>query len=145
MAIVPAVTQICLIGEDDEIEAMLDAPLVKAIILMLTADDLRGFGHRHPMGPHWRGIMDFDPVKLSREKMVKFCDDAETQAIRDIFPCGTPKQVAQRLHGFCDAGMRVFKIMEYGSMGGLGFSANSAAKVRETEDELLRLTGGNHD
>ena len=30
MAIVPAVTQICLIGDDDEVAAMLDAPLVKA-------------------------------------------------------------------------------------------------------------------
>jgi phthiodiolone/phenolphthiodiolone dimycocerosates ketoreductase len=46
------------------------------------------------------------------------------------------------MKGFCDAGLRVFKLMEYGSMGGLAFSAGSAAKVRETEDELLTLVGG---
>jgi phthiodiolone/phenolphthiodiolone dimycocerosates ketoreductase len=142
MAIVPAITQMCLIGEDDEIEAMLEAPLVKSIILMLTAGHLRTFGYAHPMGSDWRGIMDFDPVKLSREKIIQFCEDVDTQAIRDIIPCGTPKQVAQRMKGFCDAGLRVFKLMEYGSMGGLAFSAGSAAKVREAEDELLTLVGG---
>ena len=66
---------------------------------------------------------------------------SDTQAIRDIFPCGTPKQVAHKVKGFCDAGMRVFKLMEYGGMGGLKFGARSAAKVRETEDEMLRLVG----
>lgn len=142
MAIVPAITQMCLIGDDDEVAAMLEAPLVKSIVLMLTAEDLRGFGYEHPMGPGWRGIMDFDPVKLARDKIVGFCEDVDTQAIRDIIPCGTPKRVAQRMKGFCDAGLRVFKLMEYGSMGGLAFSAGSAAKVRETEDELLTLAGG---
>lgn len=142
LAIVPAITQICLIGDDDEIAEMLTRPMVKSIILMLTAQDLKQFGYQHPMGPEWRGIMDFDPVKLSRDKIIKFCDEVDTQAIRDIFPVGTPSQVAQKMKGFCDAGMRVFKLMEYGSMGGLKFSATSAAKVRQAEDELLRLVEG---
>ena len=43
------------------------------------------------------------------------------------------------MKGFADAGMRVYKLMEYGSMGGARFSANSAAKVRETEDEIHKL------
>jgi phthiodiolone/phenolphthiodiolone dimycocerosates ketoreductase len=142
MAIVPAITQICLIGDDDELTEMLKAPLVKSILLMLTAEDLRQFGYQHPMGPKWRGIMDFDPGVLTREAIIKFCAEVDTQAIRDIFPCGTPQVVAQKLKGLCDAGMRVFKIMEYGSMAGLKFSATSAAKVREAEDELLRLVEG---
>ena len=142
MAIVPAITQICLIGEDDEVAAMLQAPLVKSIILMLTATDLKQFGYQHPMGPDWRGVMDFNPVTLSREKIIEFCDEVDTQAILDIFPCGTPKQVAEKMKGYCDAGMRVFKLMEYGAMGGLQFGASSAAKVRETEDELLALVEG---
>lgn len=143
-AITPAVTQICLIGDDDEVAEMLKAPLVKAIILLITAEDLRRFGYEHPMGPQWRGVQDFDPVQLSRDKIIRFCDQVDTQAIRDIFPCGSPKHVAQQVKGFCDAGMRVFKLMEYGSMAGLRFSARSADKVRETEDEILRLVGAQH-
>ena len=120
MAIVPAVTQICLIGDDDELAEMLEAPLVKAIILMLTAEDLAQVRLPAPDGAglarrSWTSI----PVKLSREKIIEFCDEVDTQAIRDIFPCGTPQQVARKVKGFCDAGMRVFKLMDYGGMGGL--------------------------
>ena len=143
-AITPAVTQICLIGDDDEIAEMLQAPMVKAIILLVTAQDLRRFGYEHPMGPRWRGVQDFDPVRLSREKIIEFCEQVDTRSITDVFPCGTPKQVAHKVKGFCDAGMRVFKLMEYGSIAGLRFSARSADKVRETEDEILRLVGTRH-
>jgi phthiodiolone/phenolphthiodiolone dimycocerosates ketoreductase len=63
------------------------------------------------------------------------------EAIRKIIPCGTPQEVARRLKGFVDAGMRVVKVMDYGGMAGLKFAARSAQKVRETEDELMRLAG----
>ncbi|VWX53138.1 LLM class flavin-dependent oxidoreductase [Novosphingobium sp. 9U] len=135
----PALTQICLIGEDDEIDEMLRQPMVKSIIAMLNAKDVAQFGYEHPMGPDWHGIMDFDPHVLTRERMIQFCEDLDTQMIRDIFPVGTPKQVAAKIKGFIDAGVRVYKLMEYGGMGGLRFSANSAAKVRETEDEIQKL------
>ena len=71
------------------------------------------------MGPDWRGYQDIDPVILTRETIIEFCNDVDTQAIRDIFPCGTPQQVAEKIKGFCDAGMRVFKVMDYGGMAGL--------------------------
>ena len=113
--------------------------MVKSIILMLTAEDLRKFGHRHPMGHGWRGIMDFDPVKLSRKKMLEFCAALDTRIIRDIFPVGTPRQVAARMKGFVEAGLRVIKFMDYGGMAGLKYGALSAMKVREAEDELLLM------
>ncbi len=139
---VPALTQICLIGDEGEIAEMLKAPMVKSIILMLNAKDVEQFGYSHPMGPDWHGIMDFDPHVLTREKMIEFCDALDTRMIRDIFPVGTPKEVAAKIKGFADAGMQVYKLMEYGSMGGARFSATSAAKVRETEDEIQKLVEG---
>lgn len=138
---VPALTQICLVGDEDEVAEMLQQPMVKSIILMQTSKDLEQFGYQHPMGDNWRGIMDFDPVKLSREKIIEFCEALDTQAIRDIFPVGTAKQVAAKFKGFADAGMRVFKVMDYGGMAGAKFAAKSAQKVREVEDEVLRLCG----
>ena len=138
---VPALTQISLIGDEGEIAEMLERPMVKSIVLMLTAQDLAKFGYQHPMGAEWRGIQDFDPVKLSREAIIRFCEEVDTQAIRDIFPVGTPRQVARKFKGLADAGMRVFKVLDYGGMAGAKFAATSAAKVRETEDEVLRLCG----
>jgi phthiodiolone/phenolphthiodiolone dimycocerosates ketoreductase len=139
---VPALNQICLIGDEEEVAEMLQQPMVKSIILMQTSKDLEQFGYNHPMGDNWRGIMDFDPVKLSREKIIEFCEALDTQAIRDIFPVGTAKDVAAKFKGFADAGMRVFKVMDYGGMAGAKFAARSAQKVREVEDEVLRLCGG---
>jgi phthiodiolone/phenolphthiodiolone dimycocerosates ketoreductase len=138
---VPALNQICLIGDEEEVAEMLQRPMVKSIILMQTSKDLEQFGYKHPMGDNWRGIMDFDPVKLSREKIIEFCEALDTQAIRDIFPVGTAKEVAAKFKGFADAGMRVFKVMDYGGMAGAKFAARSAQKVREVEVEVLRLCG----
>jgi phthiodiolone/phenolphthiodiolone dimycocerosates ketoreductase len=139
MAIVPAISQLCLLGNDAEIAEMLEAPLVKSILLLITAEELCQFGHEHPMGSTWRGYQDIQPEVLTRERILKFCQEADTQAIRDVLPCGSPKVVARRIKGFCDAGMRVFKLMDYSGMAGLRFAASSAAKVREAEDEVLRL------
>jgi phthiodiolone/phenolphthiodiolone dimycocerosates ketoreductase len=142
MAIVPAIAQLCLLGDDAELDEMMQAPLVKSILLMVTADDVRRFGYEHPMGPTWRGYQDIDPGILTRERIIQFCDEVNTQAIRDIIPCGTPRAVAARMKGFCDAGLRVFKLMDYSGMAGLKFGPGSAQKVREAEDELLCLVGG---
>jgi phthiodiolone/phenolphthiodiolone dimycocerosates ketoreductase len=38
--------------------------------------------------------------------------------------------------------MRVFKVMDYGGMAGAKYAAKSAEKVRQVEDEVLRLCGG---
>ncbi len=51
--------------------------------------------------------------------------------------------MAKTLKGYVDAGLRVPKILDYGGMGGLKFGARSPDKVRETEDELMKLVGGN--
>jgi phthiodiolone/phenolphthiodiolone dimycocerosates ketoreductase len=138
---VPALAQISLLGEEDEIAEMLEKPLVKSIVLMLNAKDLAQFGYRHPMGEDWHGIMDFDPVKLSRDKIIQFCKEVDTQAIRDIFPVGPPKQVAKKFKALAEAGMRVFRVMDYSGMAGVKFAATSAQKVREVEDEVARLCG----
>jgi phthiodiolone/phenolphthiodiolone dimycocerosates ketoreductase len=104
--------------------------------------DGRRFGHAHPLGPDWRGYQDINPGVLTREKIIEFCASVDKQAILDLIPCGTPKQVAKKFKGFCEAGMRVFKVMDYSGMAGLKFGAGSAAKVHETEDEVLRLCEG---
>jgi phthiodiolone/phenolphthiodiolone dimycocerosates ketoreductase len=141
MSIVPANIIMCVIGEDDEVEDMLEAPLVKARALSLPASDLQRFGYEHPMGPKWRGGVDINPATLTREKILDFCAKLDTQVLRDFLLCGTPKHVAAKVKEFCDAGMRVFKVSDQGGSAGKRFSARSPEKVRVTEDEVLRLVG----
>jgi phthiodiolone/phenolphthiodiolone dimycocerosates ketoreductase len=141
MAIVPAFIITCLIGDDAELAEILDAPLVKAYVLMIPAAVMRQNGYEHPLGDDWRGYQDIDPGVLTRGKILAMLEKVDVQSILDIVPHGTPKQVARIVKGFCDAGLRVPKILDYSGMAGLEYAASSAQKVREAEDELMRLVG----
>lgn len=141
-AIVPAFVVMCLIGDDDELEEILHAPLVKAIVLQLSAEVMRQFGFEHPLGPDWRGYQDINPAVLPRERIIAMLDKTDVNAIRTIVPSGSPKKIARIFKGYVDAGMRVPKVLDYGGMAGLKFSARSAQKVWDAEDELMRLVAG---
>jgi len=141
LAITPAHVTACLIGDESELAEILQAPLVKAYVLQISAETLRQFGLEHPLGGSWRGIHDFNPSELPRERLVALLRKVDVEAILAVMPHGTPREVARTMKGYAEAGMRVYKILDYGSMGGLKFAAGSAAKVRETEDELARLLG----
>jgi phthiodiolone/phenolphthiodiolone dimycocerosates ketoreductase len=142
MAITPCFIQVCLIGQDDAALAeILQAPLVKAFLLQVSAETLHGFGFEHPMGASWRGFQDIDPAILTRARIVEFLAAARPEMLLALVPHGTPKEVAKIIKTFVDAGLRVPKILDYGAMAGLGYAAASAANVRAAEDELLQLCG----
>ncbi|WP_372782036.1 LLM class flavin-dependent oxidoreductase [Litorivivens sp.] len=142
MAITPAFIMTCLIGDDDELAEILKAPLVKAWILQISAPALKKFGYDHPMGENWGGYQDIDPGILTRERILDMLDKVDPEAILAVIPHGSPKQVAKQIKGFVEAGLRVPKVLDYGGMAGLKYGAISAQKVRETEDELMKLCGG---
>lgn len=142
MAITPCFIQVCLIGRDDAALAeILQAPLVKAFLLQVSAELLSTFGFEHPMGDGWRGYQDIDPAILTRERIVDFLDRVQPESILAVVPHGTPKDVARTIAEFVEAGLRVPKILDYGGMAGLSYAAGSADNVREAEDELMRLCG----
>jgi phthiodiolone/phenolphthiodiolone dimycocerosates ketoreductase len=142
MAITPCFIQVCLIGADDAALAeILQAPLVKAFLLQVSAKTLQGFGFEHPMGEDWRGFQDIDPAVLTRERIVEFLDNVRPEMVLAVVPHGTPKEVAKIVKTYVDAGLRVPKILDYGAMAGTKYAQASAANVRAAEDELLRLGG----
>jgi phthiodiolone/phenolphthiodiolone dimycocerosates ketoreductase len=140
-AIVPAVILTCFIGNDDELAEIFEAPLVKAFVLQIPAAVMRTHGYEHPLGDDWRGFHDIDPGVLTRDRILDMLARIDPQSILDIVPHGTPQELARRLKEYVDAGLRVPKILDYGGMAGLAYGASSAAKVREAEDELLRMCG----
>jgi len=141
MAIVPAFIMTCLIGDDSELAEILDAPMIKAYVLQIPAEIMRAHGFKHPLGENWRGYQDIDPGVLTRERILDMLAKVDVESILAIVPHGSPKKVARIVKGFVDAGLRVPKILDYGGMAGLKFGARSAERVRETEDELMRLVG----
>ncbi|WP_428310586.1 LLM class flavin-dependent oxidoreductase [Hydrocarboniphaga sp.] len=141
MAIVPAFIQICLIGDDAELATILQQPLVQSLVMQIPADLLKARGYRHPLGESWRGYQDIDPGVLTRERILDMLAKFEAEALLAVIPHGSPQKIAQIVKSYCDAGLRVPKILDYGGMAGLKYAASSAQKVREAEDELLMLAG----
>jgi phthiodiolone/phenolphthiodiolone dimycocerosates ketoreductase len=142
-AITPAYIWTCFIAYSDaELAQILEAPLVKSFVLQVPAQLMRQHGYEHPLGDEWRGYQDINPEVLPRERILSMLKKVNVEAILKIVPHGTPQQVARSLKAFVEAGLRVPKIMDYSGMAGLQFAARSAQKVRETEDELLRILGG---
>ena len=139
--IVPAVILCCFLGTDDQLAEIMETALVKAYVLQIPAAVMEAHGHRHPMGEEWTGFHSIDPGILTRETIIDMLSRVEPQAILDVVPHGTPQQIAKVIKEYCDAGLRVPKILDYSSMAGIGYAAGSAAQVREAEDEFMRLCG----
>jgi phthiodiolone/phenolphthiodiolone dimycocerosates ketoreductase len=143
MAITPCFVQVCLIGDDDDALAEIArTPLVASFLLQVSAKVLQRFGFDHPMGEDWGGFHDIDPAALTRERILGFLDRFEPEALLAIVPHGTSKDVARIIKSYVDAGLRVPKILDYSAMAGLDYAAASAARVRQTEDELAALCEG---
>ncbi|HWI44117.1 MAG TPA: LLM class flavin-dependent oxidoreductase, partial [Nocardioides sp.] len=140
-AIVAAKMVVCLVGEPDELAEALRQPLVKSLVLQLTAEAFRAHGFEHPMGPDWQGIQDIDPRALGRERLSRLFDEVDPRAILSVVPHGTPREVAAQIAAFGEAGMQVAAVLDYSGMAGQAFAARSAAKVRAVEDELIRMRG----
>lgn len=142
MAITAAFIWTCLIADDQaELKQILEAPLVKAYVLQIPAKIMRQHGFEHPLGDEWRGYQDINPEVLPRARILAMLDKVNVEAILAVVPHGTPQQIARTLKGFVEAGLQVPKILDYGGMAGLKYAARSAQKVRDAEDELMRLVG----
>lgn len=135
------IIQISLIGDEGEIVEMFEQLLVKLIVLMFIVKDFEQFGYWYLMGFDWCGIMDFDLVKFSCEKIICFCEEVDMQVICDIFLVGMLSQVVWKFKGLVDVGMCVFKVLDYGGMVGVKFVVILVWKVCEIEDEVLWLCG----
>ena len=142
MAITAANTNFCLIGADAELAEIMQAPLVKAMVMQIPAEVLRERGMQHPLGEDWRGMQDIDPAKMPRERIVDMLEKTRPEHILSVVEHGSPKQIAAKYKAYVDAGMQVAKLLDYSGMAGMKFAATSARKIREAEDELIRLTGG---
>jgi phthiodiolone/phenolphthiodiolone dimycocerosates ketoreductase len=102
---------------------------------------MREVGFEHPLGDDWRGYQDITPEALPRERVLAMLKKVNVDSLLRIVPHGSSKQIARILKSYVDAGLRVPKILDYGSMAGLEFAARSAQKVLDAEDELTRLLG----
>ncbi|MBX6342031.1 MAG: LLM class flavin-dependent oxidoreductase [Thermomicrobiaceae bacterium] len=106
-AITPAFQpHVVLAPTEAEARAMLDTRVVRFTGLMAPAEAWRRAGHRHPFGDEFRGFIDFVPERYDRKVLDEALAAVPIEAVAERLIWGTPEQVARRLRGFADAGMR---------------------------------------
>lgn len=91
-----------------EARAMLDAPLVRYLGLLLPADRRSAIGAPHPFGDGFRGCVDILPERLTRQKMDVAMAALPPELAEIGVIWGTPERVAASLRPCVEAGVRYF-------------------------------------
>jgi phthiodiolone/phenolphthiodiolone dimycocerosates ketoreductase len=143
MALETPFMAVALIANDDkEIAEIVEAPLIKSLVMQTPARVMRQFGFEHPLGDEWRGIQDITPEALPKERVMHLIKNFNPEAFLAITPHGPPAKIAKLFKSYIDAGAKTtFKVMDYAGMAGLKYGAKSAQNLRATEDEIMRLVG----
>ena len=105
-AIVPSWHPIVVIAATDaEAYAMLQAPAVRYLALLLPSEIWGLFGVSHPMGERFRGYMDLLPETYNRE-VVEAAIAAVPQAMMEGVVWGSPERVVASVRAYGEAGLR---------------------------------------
>jgi phthiodiolone/phenolphthiodiolone dimycocerosates ketoreductase len=98
--ITPSLEQHLVVAPSErQARAMLDTKVVRFSHLLFPADVWTRVGAEHPFGERFRGYVDFVPERYARREL----EEAVTEG---PLMWGTPSQVARKLSGFGEAGLR---------------------------------------
>lgn len=119
-------------GSEEETEAVVNHPLLRwdAIALIPDANVFNGWGIiEHPIRPDYNYSRDIISTDWSRADTLAVIDKVPSSVVRKARACGTPKQVADQLQPYIDAGLNWLNIINYAAFVGSGNFADSAASL----------------
>ncbi|MEN9934034.1 MAG: hypothetical protein RLZZ387_613 [Chloroflexota bacterium] len=106
-AITPSMGQYVVVAPTEQrARALLDAPSIRYLGLLVPAEQWRLVGAEHPFGARFRGFVDILPEHYDRQALDKALAAVPREVIDRAVIWGTPERVARRLRAFGDAGMR---------------------------------------
>ncbi len=114
----PGMLGYILMGPDEEtVRRLTEAPLVRALCVLLPSQVFRDLGVTPPLegGPHdsagspgsaGSGFHDFIPTTVERAESLRIIEAIAPSVVRHYAFAGTPKQVAEELAEYPEAGLR---------------------------------------
>ena len=130
-----------LMGPDEEtVQRLTEAPLVRALCVLLPSQVFRDLGVPPPLdgGPAGSGFHDFIPTAISRAESLRIIEAIPPAVVRHYAFCGTPKQVAEELAEYRDAGLAhlvMWNITAFGDPTLARWSFQAMAELRTLLDE----------
>ena len=106
-SIVPAAQNIIVLGRTErEARKHLDAKIMRFLTLLAPASLWDANGVAHPLGPGFRGLIDFVPSDYPVGQIVAAMNAVPTDIVAENVLWGTPDLVRERLEQLVDAGLR---------------------------------------
>lgn len=139
--ITPGMLGYVLMGPDDEtVRRLTEAPLVRALCVLLPSQVFRDLGVEPPLegAPGGSGFHDFIPSTVSRAESLRIIDAIPPRVVRHYAFCGTPAQVAEELAEYREAGLRHLVMWNITPFGDPALARWSFEAMRE----LRKLVSG---
>ncbi|GAG61671.1 unnamed protein product, partial [marine sediment metagenome] len=85
---------------------MLDNALIKSMALLLPAESFKKHNITHPLGPNFRGLIDFIPSHYSRETILEAFQKIPYDLLEAIVFYGTPDDIIQKIEDYAKCGLK---------------------------------------
>lgn len=106
-AIVPAAQNVVVLGRTErEARKYLDTKVMRFMTLLAPATFWHRNGLEHPLGPGFRGLVDFVPSDFPTSQIVAAMNAVPTDIVAENVMWGTPDTVREQLENYVDAGLR---------------------------------------
>ena len=106
-SIVPACQMVVVVGRtEQEARRHLDAKIMRFMTLLAPSSLWERNGLQHPLGPGFRGLVDFIPSDYPTSRLVAAMDAVPTDVVAENVLWGTPGTIREALEQHVDAGLR---------------------------------------
>jgi phthiodiolone/phenolphthiodiolone dimycocerosates ketoreductase len=106
-AIVPAAQNVVVLGRTErEARKYLDTKIMRFMTLLAPATFWERNGLEHPLGPGFRGLVDYVPSDFRTSQIVAAMKAVPTDIVAENVMWGTPDSVREQLENYVDAGLR---------------------------------------
>lgn len=105
--IVPGNQLLAVIGRtESEARSHLDSNIMRFMTLLAPASLWKRAGLEHPLGPHFRGLIDFIPAEYPAEQISAAMSTVPVDIVAENVLWGTPEKIRESLEEYVDAGLR---------------------------------------
>ena len=135
----------CIANTDDAVEAAISSPIVKwdSACILPSGATWRQFGFENPLGDDFHYARDYDPADWDRESSLRIVEQVPEAVVRGVKICGTPKEAADQILPFIDAGLTDVLIGNYASLTSTGDWGDAGGEdANLTTVDLLRTALG---
>lgn len=135
-----------IVESEDDLEEFTHHPVIRFDVAAMVTDPTiyKAWGFDHPIRPDYTYARDAISQNWSREDALAVAEKVPPEAVRKARFCGTPKQVADQLQPYLEAGCNWMNILNFTSFvgsGDFGDAVEAQTLVTEVINDLRQRNG----